>query len=170
MSSIIDCYLSLVRYADDFLITGYSKELLEDEVKPLVEVFLQERGLTLSLEKTRITHISQGFDFLGQNIRKYPNGKLRIKPSKKNVQTFLMKVRAVINDNASAEQVNLIGLLNPIIDGWSNYHRYVVSKEVYSAVDTTIWQALWKWCCGRHPSKGARWIRARYFHREGTRH
>lgn len=162
--------VGLVRYADDFVITGYSKELLEDEVKPLVEAFLQERGLTLSPEKTRITHISQGFDFLGQNIRKYQNGKLLIKPSNRNVQTFLTKVRAVIKDNASVKQVSLIGLLNPIIDGWANYHRHVVSKEVYRAVDTAIWQALWKWCCRRHPSKGARWIRARYFHREAARH
>jgi RNA-directed DNA polymerase len=61
--------VGLVRYADDFVITGYSRELLEDEVKPLVEAFLMERGLTLSPEKTRITHISPGFDFLGQNIR-----------------------------------------------------------------------------------------------------
>ncbi|WP_181916737.1 MULTISPECIES: group II intron maturase-specific domain-containing protein [unclassified Paraburkholderia] len=76
-------------------------------------------------------------------------------------------MRTVIKDNASAKQVNLIGLLNPIIDDWSNYRRYVVSKEVYSAVDTAIWQALWKWCCRRHPCKGARWIRARYFHHEG---
>ncbi|MEM5461289.1 reverse transcriptase domain-containing protein [Paraburkholderia phytofirmans] len=117
MSSIIDCYLSLLRYVDDFVITGYSKELLEDEVKPLVEVFLHERGLRLSPEKTRITHISQGFDFLRPNIRKNPNGKLLTKPSKKNAQTFLTKVRAVIMDHASAKQVNLIGLLNPIIDG-----------------------------------------------------
>jgi RNA-directed DNA polymerase len=162
--------VGLVRYADDFVITGYSRELLEDEVKPLVEAFLMERGLTLSPEKTRITHISQGFDFLGQNIRKYQNGKLLIKPSKKNVQAFLTKVRTVIKGNASANQVSLIGLLNPIIDGWANYHRHVVSKKVYSAVDTAIWQALWRWCCRRHPCKGARWIRARYFHREAARH
>ena len=162
--------VGLVRYADDFVITGYSRELLEDEVKPLVETFLMERGLTLSPEKTRITHISQGFDFLGQNIRKYQNGKLLIKPSKRNVQTFLTKVRTVIKGNVSADQVGLIGLLNPIIDGWANFHRHVVSKKVYSAVDTAIWQALWRWCCRRHPCKGARWIRARYFHREAARH
>jgi RNA-directed DNA polymerase len=121
--------VGLVRYADDFVITDYSRELLEDEVKPLVEAFLMERGLTLSPEKTRITHISQGFDFLGQNIRKYQNGKLLIKPSKKSVQAFLTKVRTVIKGNASANQVSLIGLLNPIIDGWANYHRHVVSKK-----------------------------------------
>ena len=74
--------VNFVRYADDFIITGKSKELLENEVKPLVENFLKERGLTLSVEKTKATHIEEGFDFLGWNFRKY-DGKLLIKPSKK---------------------------------------------------------------------------------------
>ena len=81
--------VNLVRYADDFVITSKSKELLEGEIKPLVEQFLQERGLELSPKKTVITHVERGFDFLGQNVRRYPNGKLLIKPSKKNVKTFL---------------------------------------------------------------------------------
>ena len=74
--------VNLVRYADDFIITSRTKERLENEVKPLVENFLKERGLTLSVEKTKITHIEEGFDFLGWNFRKY-DGKLLIKPSKK---------------------------------------------------------------------------------------
>jgi RNA-directed DNA polymerase len=87
--------VNLVRYADDFVITGRSKELLEQEVKPLVEAFLSQRGLELSQEKTLITHIQQGFDFLGQNVRKYGK-KLIIKPSKKNVATFLESIREVV--------------------------------------------------------------------------
>src|SRR6202011_768597 len=83
----------LVRYADDFVITSKSKELLEGEIKPLVEQFLQERGLELSPTKTVITHVEHGFDFLGQSVRRYPNGKLLIKPSKKNVGTFLDGIR-----------------------------------------------------------------------------
>jgi RNA-directed DNA polymerase len=79
----------LIRYADDFIITGRTKELLENEVKPLVEQFLCKRGLELSPEKTSITHITDGFDFLGQHVRKYSNGKLLIKPSKKNIRVFL---------------------------------------------------------------------------------
>src|SRR6202140_1880603 len=71
--------VNLVRYADDFVITSKSKELLEGEIKPLVEQFLQERGLELSPTKTVITHVEHGFDFLGQNVRRYPNGKLLIK-------------------------------------------------------------------------------------------
>ena len=92
--------VNLVRYADDFIITGDSKELLENEVRPLVEQFLKERGLTLSPDKTRITHIDEGFDFLGQNLRKY-DGKLLIKPSKKNTHAFLEKVRTIIQTNTN---------------------------------------------------------------------
>src|ERR1700733_2754566 len=103
----------LVRYADDFIITGTSKELLEREVKPCVEAYLAERGLELSKEKTKITHISEGFDFLGQNVRKY-GGKLLIKPSAKNVKAFLEKVRETIRANRSAKQDTLIDLLNPM--------------------------------------------------------
>jgi len=73
--------INVIRYADDFIITGESKEWLEEVVKPRVIQFLDSRGLTLSEEKTHITHVSKGFDFLGWNVRKYPNGKLLIKPS-----------------------------------------------------------------------------------------
>jgi RNA-directed DNA polymerase len=86
----------LVRYADDFLITGTSKELLRDQVQPLVAHFLKERGLELSHEKTQITHIEAGFDFLGQNVRRYRCGKVLTKPSSSNVKTFLTKIRETI--------------------------------------------------------------------------
>src|SRR5919198_6572291 len=104
----------MVRYADDFIITGSSQKLLEKEVKPLVIGFLQERGLALSQEKTKITHIADGFDFLGQNIRKY-NGKVLIKPSKKNVHTFLADIRRVIKGHKQVQTVALIDMLNPKI-------------------------------------------------------
>ena len=75
--------VNFIRYADDFVITGRTKELLEGEVKPIVMQFLQERGLELSPTKTVITHVEKGFDFLGQNVRRYPNGKLFISPPRK---------------------------------------------------------------------------------------
>jgi len=127
--------VNLVRCADDFVITGNSKEVLEDEVKPLVIAYLQPRGLELSEEKTRITHIEEGFDFLGQHVRKY-NGKFLIKPSKKNVKTFLTDIRKVIKDNKQATAYGLIATLNPKIRGWANYHLdkafYRVSREAPS--------------------------------------
>lgn len=159
----------LVRYADDFIITGSSKKLLEHEVKPCVENFLAERGLELSKDKTLITHISEGFDFLGQNVRKY-DGKLLIKPSDQNVATFLESVREVIRVNRSVKQETLIHLLNPKIRGWANYHRHVVSKETYAKVDYHIWRALWRWARRRHPHKSCRWVREHYFRVQGHRH
>lgn len=154
--------VNLVRYADDFIITGSSKQLLRDEVKPLVEAFLQERGLELSEKKTRITHIETGFDFLGQHIRKY-SGKLLIKPSAENVKAFLSKVRATIKANKGASAGHLVAQLNPIIRGWANFHCHVVSKQMFSQVDTHIFRAVWWWAKRRHPSRAKEWIRQKYF-------
>lgn len=95
--------IHVVRYADDFIVTGVSKEVLQHQVRPAIEVFLRTRGLELSNEKTRITHIAQGFDFLGQNIRKY-SGKLLITPARKSVKALLDKVRKIVNENKSATQ------------------------------------------------------------------
>ena len=155
--------VNLIRYADDFVATGRSKELLETEVKPLVEQFLRERGLELSAEKSRISHIEDGFDFLGQNIRKY-NGKLLIKPAKPNIQAFLQKVRGIIKANQQATAANLIVRLNPLIRGWASYHRHVVSKATFRSVDCAIFHALWRWAKRRHPHKARRWIKDKYFH------
>jgi RNA-directed DNA polymerase len=154
--------INLVRYADDFIITSRTKEVLENEVKPLVVEFLKERGLTLSEEKTRTTHIGDGFDFLGWNIRKY-GGKLLTKPSKKNVQAFLGDIRDTVKANKQAKPENLIGLLNPKIRGWANYHKGAVAKDTFSKVDHEIWITLWQWAKRRHPAKSYQWIKAKYF-------
>jgi RNA-directed DNA polymerase len=154
----------LIRYADDFIITGDNKQLLEEAVKPLVEDFLAQRALELSREKTKITHIEEGFDFLGWNVRKYGD-KLLIKPSKKNVKTFLDKVRKLIKKNKSATQSNLIAMLNPLIRGWSNYHKIAVAKQTFALVNREIWKCLWQWAKRRHPNKKQSWIKQRYFKR-----
>jgi RNA-directed DNA polymerase len=159
-----------VRYADDFIITGESKELLETRLKPLVEAFMQKRGLELSQEKTVITHIEEGFNFLGQNVRKYHNGKnLLITPSKKNVKTFLEDIRETVKENATATAANLIIALNRKIWGWSNYHRHVVSKDTFTNVDSAIYQCLWNWAKRRHPGRSRRWIKDKYFTSKGLR-
>jgi len=99
-----------------------------DEVKPLVTSFLKTRGLELSPEKTSITHIEQGFDFLGWNVRRFGNGML-IGPSKKSVQTFIRKIRALVKEQKHLPQAALIGMLNPLIRGWANYHRCAVAAK-----------------------------------------
>jgi len=161
--------VNLVRYADDFVITSKSKELLEGEIKPLVERFLQERGLELSPTKTVITHVEHGFDFLGQNVRRYPNGKLFIKPSKKNVGTFLEGIRRIIKDAHGVSAADLIDQLNPKIRGWVNYHRHAVSKRTFERVDYTLFSSLWRWARRRHPNKSPRWFKPKYFDRRGNR-
>ena len=160
--------VNFVRYADDFIVTGKSEELLREKVFPVIEAFMRERGLRLSEEKTVITHIDSGFDFLGQNIRKY-RGKLIIKPSKTSIKSFLKKIRGIIKANKSAKQETLIRQLNPVIRGWVNYHRYVVSSEVFGYVDYQIYKCLWQWAKRRHKNKGRKWIADKYWHHIGNR-
>jgi RNA-directed DNA polymerase len=164
--------VNLIRYADDFVITGSSRALLEDEVKPLVEQFLRERGLELSQEKTQITRIEDGFDFLGQTVRKYRRGKqekLLITPSQANVKAFLGKVRAIVKAHRQAPAGELILRLNPLIRGWARYHRHVVSRKTFARVTHLMFVLLWRWARRRHPNKGVRWVKKRYFRTTATR-
>jgi RNA-directed DNA polymerase len=160
--------VNVVRYADDFVITGDSKEVLESEVKPWVEAFLAQRGLRLSEEKTRITHIDDGFDFLGWNFRKY-SGTLLIKPSRKNVQAFYRKVAETISGNKTVKQVDLIRLLNPMLRGWAQYHSPVVAKQAYTRMEHLVFKKLWRWSKRRHPNKKSDWVKKKYFHAIGNR-
>ena len=160
--------MNFVRYADDFIVTGESPEFLREEVLPIIREFMAERGLQLSEEKTVITHIEDGFDFLGKNIRKY-NGKLLIKPSKQSVSSLLKKVREIVKSNKSAKQDSLIRQLNPIIRGWVNNQRFVVSAEAFSKIDYQIYNCLWQWAKRRHKKKSRRWIAKKYWHCIGSR-
>ena len=161
--------VNLVRYADDFIITGTSKEVLETQVRPCVEQFLAERGLTLSPDKTVITHIEQGFDFLGQNVRKY-GGKLLIKPSKASIRSVQRESRKIIKSSGSRMTGQLIVRLNTLLRGWAQYHRHVVSSEAFRSVDHYIWHALFRWARRRHPRRSSAWVLRKYFvPHEGTR-
>lgn len=160
--------LNVIRYADDFVVTGASKDVLESIVLPAIRRFMAARGLELSEEKTRITHIADGFDFLGQNVRKYGRQCLT-KPAKKSIKSLLDKVRNIIKDNANATQQALVRLLNPVIRGWAMYHRHSAAKATFALIDTHIWNMLWRWAKRRHPAKGARWVLRRYFRVRGSR-
>ena len=159
----------VIIYADDFIITGATKEVLSGKVKPVVDAFLEERGLVLSNEKTKITHINEGFDFLSVNTRKYKNGKLIQKPAKESVKRFLNNIRGVVKTNASTKSEDLISQLNPKIIGWANYHRFTCAKKTFSYVSHQIFEILWRWAKRRHPDKGKNWIRNKYFRTIGYR-
>jgi len=160
--------VNLVRYADDFIISGRSRETLA-EVRTFVESFLAERGLELSAEKTVLTHIDEGFDFLGQNVRRF-NGKLIIQPSKQNRKVYLDKIRAILKAKPTITAGQLIQQLNPIIRGWANYHSHVCSTHTYHYTDHTLFKSLWRWARRRHPkNKNAHWVRKKYFRTHGSR-
>lgn len=151
-----------VRYADDFIVVADSHAVLETVVKPRLAAFLAPRGLQLSDEKTVITHIDTGCEFLGMNVRKYSN-KLLIKPSKQSVHRLLHYLRELIKQHRTAAAGVLIQILNRKIRGWAYYYRHAVSKEVFAYVDHQIWKALWRWARRRHPGKSARWVMDKYF-------
>lgn len=158
-------HVHLIRYADDFVVSCSDRTILEQRIKPAIQAFLAQRGLELSETKTHLTSIHKGFDFLSQNIRKY-KGKLLIKPSRKSVQCFLQKVKAIIKKHTASKTVDLLRELAPVIRGWAIYHRHVVSKTTFSKVDHYIWQMLWRWSYRRHAHrKNKKWIKNRYFMR-----
>jgi RNA-directed DNA polymerase len=168
--------VNLVRYADDFVVTGGSKELLESVVQPWIEQFLRERGLALSTEKTRLVHITEGFDFLGWNFRKYEvrlpkkqrGLKLLIKPSRKNVNAFYDKVRNIIRKSVSVPTERLIKTLNPVLQGWARYHRGVVAKATFSTLDHLTYWRLMRLERRRHPRKSGKWVYQTYWRALGS--
>jgi len=161
--------VNLVRYADDFIITANTKELAE-ELKETVSEFLKHRGLTLSDEKTTITHIDDGFDFLGWTFRKF-KGKLLVKPSKNSMKTLIGKCsRIILKEGKAVSQSELIRRLNQVIRGWSNYHRHVVASQAFSSTNNTIYLLLQQWAKHRHPNKSTRWRLNKYWHeKDGKR-
>ncbi|MCP4349041.1 MAG: group II intron reverse transcriptase/maturase [Desulfobacterales bacterium] len=152
-----------IRFADDFIVTGATKELLEERVVPIIRNHIKERGLSLSEEKTKITHIQEGFDFLGHNVRKFGKGKLIIRPSEKNCRNFLDKVRRIIKKNHNMSPHDLICKLNPVIRGWANYQRHVVSKAAFGRADYEIAGAIRRYVRRKHPRKSWKWIKNKYF-------
>jgi RNA-directed DNA polymerase len=175
--------ISIIKYADDFVVMHENKKVIEDS-KIIIAEWLKKRGLELSEEKTRIVHSTDGFDFLGFNCRHYKNKttgyyaknnankqgfKLLIKPSKKSIKTHSDKIKEVLRQMKAAPQEEVIKRLNPIIKGWTNYFRIGVSNEIFNKLDYLMWQKLWAWSKRRHHTKGKKWIAAKYFHTIGKR-
>lgn len=160
--------IHFVRYADDFICTANSKEILETKVQPVIINFLKERGLELSIEKTKITHINEGFNFLGFNIKKYKD-KLLIKPSASSVKKFSESLRETIQKMGNTSTTGLIANLNSKIRGWANYYRSCVAKEIFNDIDKVVFDSIWRMLKRKHPNKNIAWIRNKYFTKIGTR-
>ncbi len=161
--------VNFVRYADDFIITGKSKRLLEENVKPVVEKFLVERGLELSQEKTVITYIKKGFTFLGQTFRKHGRV-LHITPSEEGVLALIQKLGTLIRKHVSAPMPALIKKLNQTLRGWGNYHRHVVASEAFSRIDSYVYEQLWRMLRRRHSNKSKKWLSKKYWSASGLKY
>ena len=136
--------VNYIRFADDFIVTAKSPEILKEKVIPIIVNFLAQRGLSLSQEKTKIVHIEEGFDFLGFNIRKY-KGKFLNKPSKSGIKAVKAKIKEAVRKGYGWSGAELISTLNPIIKGWANYYRIGVSKATYAALDKYIYEKTFYW-------------------------
>lgn len=157
----------VIRYADDFIVCAQTREEIERMI-PKLKNWLQVRGLTLHPEKTRIVHINDGFNFLGFNVRRY-RGHCLIKPQKEKVLDFLKRIGNWLRSHYQSTPEEVIRYLNPILRGWSNYYKAVVSKVTFSYVSHRLWQMLWRWSLRRHPNKGKHWVYMKYFQTESRR-
>jgi RNA-directed DNA polymerase len=154
--------VNVIRFADDVVVTGGSKEILEDQVLPALRAFLAPRGLELNEEKTHITKIEDGVDFLGQNLRKY-NGKLLIMPTREAVQALQGKLREILRTFQTGPVEVMIQKLNATIRGWANFHRHVASAATFASVDTWLFHRLRRWLKRRHPKRNQQWLYKRYW-------
>jgi RNA-directed DNA polymerase len=158
--------INLIRYADDFVVSAPSREVLETYATPKVQKFLAQRGLQLNEAKTRIVHVDDGFDFLGFTVRRF-KGKLLITPQKENALGHIARVKTYLNNHKQAPAGRVIKELNPLIRGWANYYRHAVSSRTFAYADHRVWQMLWQWAKRRHPKKPAKRVKARYFSTDG---
>ncbi len=152
----------VIRYADDFVVVAETKEILEQTVKPAIQKFMAERGLRLSEEKTVITHIHEGFDFLGKTVRKF-NTQLIVQPSKAAAKSVVQKLGTLLRQSRSIPYAVLLRKLNRLLRGWGNYHRFTSSSRVFSRVDYYLLQGIWRWIKRQHKGKRLRKHLSKYF-------
>jgi RNA-directed DNA polymerase len=158
--------VSLIRYADDFVVTAPSKEVLQNYVIPKITDFLEQRGLKLNEAKTRIVHVEEGFHFLGFEVRRFKDI-LLTKPQKEKVIQHLRSIKAYLNSHEQTPAGQVVRDLNPVLRGWANYYRHCAAKQTFNKADHRTWQMLWGWAKRRHPNKAAKWVRRRYFRDNG---
>jgi RNA-directed DNA polymerase len=152
----------VVRYADDLVALCHSREQAE-QVKARLSDWLTPRGLTFNEGKTRIVHLTKGFDFLGFHVRRYSNGKLIIKPSTAAVKRFRQRLRTEMRDLRGGNAAMVISRLNPILRGWAAYYQTVVSKHTFVSIDSYLWWLTFKWAARNHRNKPKNWVIARYY-------
>ena len=167
------CPVQVIVYADDFVVIAKERWIIKELEIVIRQWCLEKMGVELSKEKTHITNVEDGFDFLGCNIRKYKTNNTKsetlIKPSKASIKSIKLKIKDICKSGCRLSQDELIRKLNPVIIGWANYHSGNVAKKVFSAIDKQVFERLWKWAKKRHSNKSNTWIKDRYWHSIGKR-
>jgi len=154
----------VVRYADDLVACCHSRQQAE-QVKAQLAGWLAPRGLVFNEDKTKIVHLTEGFDFLGFNVRRYQNGKLLIKPSTAAIRRLRSRLAAEMRALRGSNAAAVLAALNPIIRGWAAYYRGVVSSKIFGELDDYVWKLTWRWAKRTHSGKPKRWVAHRYFGR-----
>jgi RNA-directed DNA polymerase len=152
----------LVRFADDFVVCCRTRQQAVS-VRERLTGWLAGRGLSFNPDKTRVVSLTQGFDFLSWNFRRFHGHKLLIRPSKaavrKHRQRLAAEMRRLRGSNAKA----VIAALNPVIRGWTSYHRCMVSSAIFTSLENYTWKLTWKWARHSHPDKTGVWVKNRYY-------
>lgn len=165
--------VNVVRYADDFVVTAATKRILEDIVKPSIQDFLASRGLVLNQEKTCITSVKKGFDFVGFNFRVYPDksgpkgAKSIVQPTKEGKRRLRSKIRNAVKTNKSSGEI--IVELNPILRGWANYYKATSAKKVFTSIGKYVWDKTWTWAKRKHRQLNFRNLAKLYYTRRKKR-
>ncbi|MEV6861819.1 group II intron reverse transcriptase/maturase [Streptosporangium subroseum] len=152
----------VVRYADDMIALCHSQEQAR-RVKAQLAEWLEPRGLVFNEDKTTIVHLSEGFDFLGVSIRRYPNGKLLTRPSASAVRRLKLRLAAEVRALRGSNAQSVIIRLDPIVRGWAAYYRSMVASRVFTTLDQYVWRLTYKWARHSHPNKPRTWVVDRYF-------
>ena len=169
----------VVRYADDFVVLHEDKAIVE-LAKSYIQEWLASVGLELSEEKTKIVHTTDGFDFLGFNIRHYPKLKkgyiadkiqrqtrqdftTLIQLAKGKVKAHIHELGEIIKKSRAVSAEELIGKLQPKITGFANYYRFCCYSDAFGKITHWLRHLLWVWAKRRHPNKGYRWVADKYF-------
>lgn len=160
----------VIRYADDFVCLCETQEDATTVVNHLQQ-WLGQRGLQLNREKTKIVHITEGFDFLGFNVRHYTDisrktgYKLLVKPSKQAIKDIKLKIKQVWLKHQAQDVKTIVAKLNPIIRGWANYYKVGVSRKVFEELDAWMHKRARRYAKRMHPNKNDSWRKKRYFGR-----
>jgi RNA-directed DNA polymerase len=161
---------AVVRYADDFVVFCETEEDALDVRDRVLPAWLAERGLSFSEEKTRIVHLSEGFDFLGFNVRHYScpqtsrsGYKLRITPSKKAVLVKVGEIRDIWLALHGHSVKAVLWKLNPIIRGWADYYRKSVASKTFGKLDKWMFHRQVRFARHTHPEKSWKWMCKRYW-------